>query len=413
MQVRTTHVAVPVQDEADELAACVDALRQQNDPRFVLWFCVNQPESWQEEIDHRRVCEANQTCLRLLDRIDDLEIRVIDRASPGHGWPPKRAGVGHARKEIMDAICREADDEDLIVSLDADTRVPPGYLQGLRSTFEHRPQICAVAARYFHPLTEDETVSRAMLGYEIYMRFYALNMWRIGSPYAFTALGSAIAFPVSVYRKLGGITPRSSSEDFYLLQKLVKHGRVLHWCDAPVEPGTRKSWRVPVGTGQAIVAACEGAYADRYPLYPAELFDRIHETTQLFPQLFRESLSTPLDAFLAEKTNSDDLWQPLRENNKSEARFVRACHERLDGLRILQYLKSEYRRRPREDRATMVEWLDRHGQLLPECACEARRWSAQLSERSFAELSMIELDELRRMLFRMEDGYRKQDFLDE
>jgi hypothetical protein len=259
---------------------------------------------------------------------------------------------------------------------------------------------------------EDEAITRAMLGYEIYMRFYALNLWRIKSPYSFTALGSAIALRAHVYRQLGGLTPRSSGEDFYFLQKLTKHGRVLHWSDVPVAPATRKSRRVPLGTGQAIAAACEGQDSDRYPLYPPALFDRVRRTTEAFPDLFVGFVETPLDGFLREKTNTDDPWQPLRENHKTLKRFVRACHERLDGLRILQYLKSEYRRAPSDDRATLIQWLGQHGSTFPGTETEASRWQCALQKRPLADLRVAELDAIRRMLFHMEDSYRRKDYLD-
>lgn len=403
------HVAIPVQDEVERLTGCIDALRQQDGVRFVTWACVNQPEAWHHDPDRRAVCEANQACLQLLSDVTGLDLRIIDRASPGRGWPPGRGGVGHARKALMEAICAAADPQDLIVSLDADTIMPPGYLQALVSAFARHPEACGIAARYLHPLTEDDTVTRAMLGYEIYMRFYVLNLWRIESPYSFTALGSAIALPVWAYGMVGGLTPRTSGEDFYFLQKLTKHGRVLHWTDAPVAPATRKSWRVPVGTGQAIVAACEGKYADRYPLYHPDLFDRVSRTTEVFPTLFDEPAETPLDGFLREKTNGEDPWQPLRQNHKTLDRFVRACHERLDGLRILQYLKAEYRLAPTDDRATLIDWLDRYGSGLPGTEAEAAHSRVLLQERTLTELSTAELDGIRTMLFHMEDRYRRED----
>ena len=40
-----------------------------------------------------------------------------------------------------------------------------------------------------------------------------------------------------------------------------------------------------------------------------------------------------------------------------------------------------------------------------------RKWRSVLEERPPAELSTRELDAIRRMLFRMEDGYRKKDDL--
>jgi len=187
---------------------------------------------------------------------------------------------------------------------------------------------------------------------------------------------------------------------------------VLHWSDPPVAPATRKPRRVPVGTGQAIVAACAGEYSDRYPLYPPELFDRVRRTTEAFPDLFAAPAETPLDGFLREKTNTDDPWQSLRENHKTLDRFVRACHERLDGLRILQYLKAEYRQAPSDDRTTLIDWLDRYGSGLPGTETEASHSRSVLHERTLADLSTPELDGIRRMLFRMEDRYRREDDLD-
>ncbi len=146
-------------------------------------------------------------------------------------------------------------------------------------------------------------------------------------------------------------------------------------------------------------------------VYPSELFDRVSRTTEAFPDLFVDSVETPLDGFLREKTNTDDPWQPLRENHKTLKRFVRACHQRLDGLRILQYLKAEYGRAPSDDRATLIDWLGRHGSALPGTEAEASRCRMVLEQRPLLELSTPELDAIRRMLFRMEDGYRREDDL--
>jgi len=405
------HVAIPVQDEIELLPACIDALRRQEGVRLTTWFCVNQPEDWWADPEQRVICEANRVCLRMLREIVDLDVQILDRSSPGQGWPPKRGGVGRARKELMDTISTQAAQNELIVSLDADTIVPPDYLRCVAEAFATHPSACGMAARYFHPLVEDDTVSRAMLGYEIYMRLYVLNLWRIESPYSFTALGSALALPVRTYCQVGGITPRTTGEDFYFLQKLTKQGRVLHWSDVAVAPATRASVRVPVGTGQAILAACEGKHLDRYPLYPAKLFDHVRETTDAFPDLFDRIVKTPLDSFLKSRMNTDDLWQPLRDNNKTPDRFVRACHERLDGLRILQYLKDAYRRDPGDDTTVLRRWLLDYGGAFPDVAAEADRWAYELRQAKLSEIDTNGLDQVRLMLCRMEDHYRRQDFL--
>ncbi len=99
----------------------------------------------------------------------------------------------------------------------------PVIFNRLLNTFKHHPDAVALSVPYYHNLTGDEEKDRAILRYEIYMRYYAINLWRIGSPYNFTAVGSAMALPVWAYRAIGGITPHKSGEDFYFIQKLRKY----------------------------------------------------------------------------------------------------------------------------------------------------------------------------------------------
>ena len=147
-------------------------------------------------------------------------------------------------------------------------------------------------------------------------------------------------------------------------------------------------------------------------LDPSELFDRVGATTSLFPRLFSKRCETPLNGFLSDRLGQTDPWQPLRENNADVGRFVRACHERLDGLRILQFLKSEYRDAPAEDRDSLRDWLERHGRKLAGFEDDALGFERKLKEAGFDDWTIDELDGLRTMLFRMEDGYRKRDALD-
>ena len=51
----TVHVAIPVQDEVELLPACIDALRRQVGIRLIAWFCVNQPEAWQNDRQKRTI----------------------------------------------------------------------------------------------------------------------------------------------------------------------------------------------------------------------------------------------------------------------------------------------------------------------------------------------------------------------
>ena len=332
-------VAIPLLAERDNLPLLLERLRRQTFQHFTLYCCVNNLEGGYGY-------EENQACLALLHEVHDLPVVVIDRSSQGCGWIGKRKGVGWARKVLFERIMEEHDDDELVVSLDADTDFDDNYLQAVVETMNTYPEYNAFCVPYYHPLSHDEALDRPMLRYECYMRHYLLGLLRIGSPYAFTALGSAMVFPIWAYRRVGGITPLQGGEDFYLLQKFAKTGSLVSQFVEPyrtqgmvVRPQGRISSRVPFGTGPAIAKGL-GAMEESYPFYSDDGFAAIKATYDLFPALYDGDVETPMSPFLRQQLATDDLWKPLRANFKSRDLFVHACTERVDGLRILQYLKN-------------------------------------------------------------------------
>lgn len=340
-------------DEENYLDACLQSIYSQTFRNYEVFICVNQPEAWWHDESKKHICQANMRTLKVLQNENCI---VIDKASRGFGWDNKRHGVGWARKILMDSINKKAKSEDIIISLDADTICNPGYFAEVLKIFEKHPEAKALANPYYHKLTTDEKCNRAMLRYEIYMRCYALNLRYINSPYAFTALGSAIALPISVYRKIGGITPKKSGEDFYFLQKIRKAGEIATANNEAVFPATRFSDRVFFGTGPALIKGEKGLWQS-YPIYHRKLFENIKKTYELFPSLRTQDIPTPLDSFLEKQFQEKNIWEKLRRNTKSPDSFINACHQKIDGLRILQYLKAENSKNNIKDEDALRDFL--------------------------------------------------------
>lgn len=328
---------------------------------------------------------------------------VIDRSSPGKGWTGSHFGVGWARKTLMDAISGKADKGDIIVSIDADTEFGDPYLASVHGTFSEHPGFAALSVPYYHRLTGDEVTDRCILRYEIYMRYYALNMWRISNPYRFTAIGSAMAFPLWAYRTVGGITPHKSGEDFYFMQKLAKYGRILHWNPERVYPAARFSDRVFFGTGPAMIQGREGNWSS-YPIYPFRLFDDVMDTFSLFPALYDTDVETPMSGFLRTIFKTEDLWQPLRKNYRTREQFVRACSHRVDGLRILQYLKAKHKESAQTDEENLREFFKIKFQRA-----DFKGQKLNLESFDFERSSVPELDAVRNLLAGMEEEGRCSD----
>ncbi|MBR3724091.1 MAG: hypothetical protein IKN11_01700 [Bacteroidales bacterium] len=336
---RHLSVAIPMLAESANLPSLLQQLCNQTCQDFTLYVCVNNEEGGYGYDD-------NQTTLHLLRSYSQFPIVIIDRSSTGQGWTGKRKGVGWARKILFDRILSDHDENEIVVSLDADTDFDNNYFDTLLHTLNLHNQSNALCVPYYHPLSGDPLLDRPLLRYECYMRHYLIQLLRIGNPYAFTALGSAMVFPLWAYKKVGGITPLQGGEDFYLMQKFAKTGRIELLLSTPansspvtVRPQGRPSLRVPFGTGPAIASGM-AEMDNRYPFYSPQAFDAVKATYDTFPDLYLHDLPTPMSPFLCQQLDTNDLWSPLRRNFRTPQHFIHACAERVDGLRILQFLKN-------------------------------------------------------------------------
>lgn len=409
------HIAIPAMDELDFLPYTLSSISaQQTDFSFSVYICVNQPDEWWEDPKFVAICERNAELIRYLSRFSVFPVHLIDRSSKGNGWKGKNFGVGFARKTLFETIVQNSDKEDIIISLDADTQFGNRYFQSIGEFFESHPQQYVMANPYYHPLkTEkgfvvtipdkmmiqgDTEHDRAILRYELYLRNWHLNLAKIGSPYAFTALGSVISFKVWAIQKIGGITPLKSGEDFYLLQKFRKMGTIAQWNSEVVFPAARFSNRVLFGTGPAMI---KGAAQDwsSYPIFHHTLFIEIAKSYKAVSTLFEEELEMPFLAFLKEQFNENDLWGSIRKNAKSLSRFERAFHEKADGLRLFQFVRKIHKIEPVQDedalRQNLTCWL---GGKVPDFLT---------GKFSFEALSIAQLNKVRDLMFATEAECRK------
>lgn len=390
-------LALPIMNEAENLPELIKCIEQQNYQGYIkLFVCINQPDSWWDDEEKIKICKNNKNSAEILQNECQFPLKIIDRFSKGKGWSGKKYGVGWARKTIMDEINSLADPDDIIISLDADTTFRKEYFSSIAESFSKQPDKIGMAVPYYHKLTDDNILNRAILHYEIYMRYYALNLWRIDNPYSFTALGSAITLPVWGYRKIGGISPHKSGEDFYFLQKLKKTGDLILWNNQKVFPATRYSDRVFFGTGPALIKGRKNDWSS-YPIYHYSNFDIIKELYENFDDLYLKNIDSPIIKFMESKFNTAELWQPLRENYKSKAKFVKACKDKIDGLRILQYLKSSHEHDENTDEKNLIDFLERF------YSKESDELGINLKTFSFQNSSILEMDRLRNFLVLKEE----------
>lgn len=178
---------------------------------------------------------------------------VLDRATAGRELPARR-GVGLARKIGT----------DVALSLRAAGRVASPWIHcsdgdavqpADRFTLpdaEDAPDVVAWTHPFTHEPSGSPGLDEAIALYDEWLRYHLAGLRFAGSPWAFPTIGSTITVRADALAAVRGFPRREAAEDFYLLAKLAKIGRVADASTGPVRLRGRFSDRVPFGTGAGV-----------------------------------------------------------------------------------------------------------------------------------------------------------------
>ena len=194
-----------------------------------------------------------------------LDVLVVDRATAGARLP-KKQGVGLARKIGTDvALSLHVTGKvasRFLFGTDADATLPEGHFD--LTEVERDSDVAAAVFPFWHDAGSDVHLTDATALYELWLRYYVLGLAWAGSPYAFHTLGSATAVSAAAYAGVRGFPKREAAEDFYLLNKIAKVGKILRARGAPVRLASRASERTPFGTGRRVAETIAVGVRDFY-----------------------------------------------------------------------------------------------------------------------------------------------------
>jgi len=349
-------VVVPAISEYENIKRLLSSLsiadnKHQN--KILLLFVVNNLKS-----SPREVKSENQKTLEFL-RVQTYDgnlkksfsLGYIDAASSGNELDKKNGGVGLARKIGMDAALSlfdyRSEKKKILVCLDADCTVSHNYFTEIYESF-YKQNFHAAVVSFQHSLA-DETTREAILCYEIFLRYYVLSLRFACSPYAFHTIGSTMICDVESYIKIEGMNKQKAAEDFYFLEKLAKNVSIGKITTAFVYPSSRKSWRVPFGTGQRVNRFL-GHSQNEYLLYNFDSFLILKNWLRLFllknlsAEEFiteAENIHTNLSAFLIEQ-KFEKSWSEISRTAKTNEQLQRQKSIWFDGfktLKLIHYLR--------------------------------------------------------------------------
>ena len=264
-------------------------------------------------------------------------------------------GVGRARKIGCDTALQWMTTgvikSEWICSTDADATLPENYLSRLD---ESPADSSALLYPFRHDSSEDGRTTEACLRYELRLHHYVLGLQYSRSPYAYHTLGSCLAVRASNYAQVRGFPVRSAAEDFYLLNKLAKTGRIVQLAGRCISLAARPSTRVPFGTGPAVRRISEAEnMCDKRLYYHPSCFEALRyvlegmadpavtcETT-LHEQLETLGLSATLARASMETLGKLGLAGAIdhcRRQSSDAKGFMKHFHQWFDGFRTLKLI---------------------------------------------------------------------------
>lgn len=342
-------IVIPTLAEKDNLLLLLKSL-EVNDNFYInktlIIFVVNNTVSANEEIRLN-----NKESIKFLKKYRDdsiLNIGIIDASTNGNELDDKDGGVGLARKIGMDSALKlfgnSSNEKNILICLDADCTVSENYLKEIILNY-NKNSFSAATVNFQHPFPEAEENLKAIICYEIFLRYYVMGLRFAKSPYAFFTIGSSMICDVESYIKIEGMNKRKAAEDFYFLEKLGKHYQINSIENAIVYPSARGSFRVPFGTGQRVNRFIS-KIQNEYLLYNPKSFLILKKWVELFHKneltanqylIKAKEINNSLCEFLKEN-KFESSWNKIISNSKNQKQIELQKKRWFDGFRTLKLI---------------------------------------------------------------------------
>jgi len=337
------YVCIPASNE-EPFLSLIDQLHSQfTDHALFIFFNASADASHEVKLKNEQCYTAikehlmvlNMDCLMLLD----------------NAIAPKIAGVGYARKTIMDRAAEECNhaESSWVSGLDADCSIDKNYLSSLDHYFDSMPDIQGASIKFAH-LYSDPKTDPHIHYYESHLRYLKLALQWAQFPFYYHTVGSSMVVRASIYKKAGGMNHKKAGEDFYFLQKIMPHG-YGEINDTCIFPSSRMSDRVPFGTGRAMGSMInEDHWIKPYPILA---FKQLRVLMEHIQNLYQTPLKTPfywpeeIDPFCKdyfENKGFEKSWNSISDHSKTTKSRNKKFLNQLSGNAVVLYLNQERER---------------------------------------------------------------------
>ncbi|MEP4532088.1 MAG: glycosyltransferase family A protein [Cyclobacteriaceae bacterium] len=326
-------VVIPAYNEGNILKAIKSLCNCHNPENTLILVIINQSSN-----DSEGVIPTNKETLFDLE-YESFSIPVLSKIIK---LPPKKAGVGLARKVGMDEAVKIFEDlnkDGTIICYDADCECQPNYLNEIRSFYKTTKSHVGLL-HYEHDLKGPNI--EAIINYELFLRYYVNALRWAKFPFAVQTLGSCISVKSKAYQRQGGMNTRKAGEDFYFIHKMVPLGGIGEINSTCVYPSDRVSDRVPFGTGHAVQKYLDQP-SEEYETYNPRIFAEIKQLLEGLEYLYacdsykQMGYINAIGDFL-EQNNFNEAFTKMKKQSPNFEIFLTRFYAWFDAFRVLKFV---------------------------------------------------------------------------
>ena len=347
---KTADIVVAIPTLADEeIFTTLESLSKcklPNSKRVLAIVLINESEKADEKVRTKNK--------EIFDKIKRINFEIETEVRYIKGIPEKLAGVGFARRVLMDeAIClfkKEYDEkfkergnmaefmsEKFIFSLDSDCTVSENYFSAVE-ILEIKNADFGVLS-FTHRFSEEKEIKKAGILWEIFLRYWRDSLRVFSYKNAFYPIGSLFLFRATPYIVSMGMNIRQAGEDFYFLQKIIPLAKVV---DIPVYvfPKAEPSQRTPFGTGREIQLYISGEKERLEKVWNFKSFEQIGEIMRSIDDIFSGEIKVEtFKLFLDENPKYKEQLERIKIQSKTKEDFRKKFEEWFNPFKVFKFLR--------------------------------------------------------------------------
>jgi hypothetical protein len=347
---KTADIVVAIPTLADEeIFTTLESLSKcklPNSKRVLAIVLINESEKADEKVRTKNK--------EIFDKIKSANFGIETEVRYIKGIPEKLAGVGFARRVLMDeVIClfkKEYDEkfkgrenivefmsEKFIFSLDSDCTVSENYFSAVE-ILEIKNADFGVLS-FAHRFSEEKEIKKAGILWEIFLRYWRDSLRIFSYKNAFYPIGSLFLFRATPYIVSMGMNIRQAGEDFYFLQKIIPLAKIV---DIPVYvfPKAEPSQRTPFGTGREIQLYISGEKERLEKVWNFKSFEQIGEIMRSIDDVFSGEMKVEtFKFFLDENQKYKEQLEKIKIRSRTKEDFRKKFEEWFNPFKVFKFLR--------------------------------------------------------------------------